>query len=139
MTPTSKKLERGDFVLANGPYLGEVIDITTSDFGYESYLVKYLQETPLEGIDEDWIPSFEIHLFMKRSEMARDVREALQKETEELRAPSPEFSEKEIYESTRDAVMEMWRVGIGKYIEGTMIPKYKVDFGMGFDPAQEDV
>lgn len=137
--PTIKKLETGDFVLSNGPYLGEVIDITTSDFGYESYLVKYLEETPLESIDEDWVPSFEVHLFMKRAEMARDVREALQKETDELRAPSPEFSEQEIYESTRDAVMQMWRLGIRKYVGQKIIPKHKGDFGMGFDPLKEYV
>jgi hypothetical protein len=136
--PISKKLEKGDFVLANGPYLGEVIDITTSDFGYESYLVQYLVEAPLEGIDEDWVPSFEVQLFMKRAEMVRDVRDALQKDARELGIPSPEFSEQEIYESARDAVIEMWRKGIRKYVKRTMIPKYKVGFGMGFDPLQEN-
>ena len=136
--PTIKKLEKGDFVLANGPYLGEVIDITTSVFGYESYLVKYLEETPLEGIDEDWVPSFEVHVFMKRAEMARDVRDVLQKEASEPIFPSPEFSEQEIWESARDAVMEMWRVGIRKYVERTMIPKHKGDFGMGDNLLQED-
>ncbi|MCJ7507500.1 MAG: hypothetical protein MUO85_02065, partial [candidate division Zixibacteria bacterium] len=68
-----------------------------------------------------------------------DVREALQKETDELRAPSPEFSEQEIYESTRDAVMQMWRLGIRKYVGQKMIPKHKGDFGMGFDPLKEYV
>lgn len=138
MAPTLKKFEKGDFVLANGPYLGEVIDITTSDFGYESDLVKYLDETPLEGIDEDWLPSLEVQLFMKRAEMLQDVRDVLKKDARESGGPSPEFSEKEIFESTRDAVAEMWRVGIRKYVERTMIPKYKVDFGMGHDPLQED-
>ena len=138
IAPTSKKLERGDFVLANGQYLGEVIDITTSAFGYESYLVKYLEEKPLKGIDEDWVPSFEVNVFMKRAEMARDVRESLQKETDKLRAPSSDFSEEEIYEATRDAVMEMWRVGIRKYVEWTTIPKYKVDFGTESDPLKEN-
>jgi hypothetical protein len=138
MAPTSKKLEKGDFVLANGPYLGEVIDITTSAFGYESYLVKYLEETPLEGIDEDWVPSFEVHLFMKRAEMLKDVRDALKKNARESGVLSPEFSEQEIYESTRDAVKEMWRRGLRKYVERTMIPKSKGDFGMGHDPLQED-
>lgn len=134
--PTLKKFEKGDFVLANGPYLGEVIDITTSAFGYENYLVKYLEQTSLEGIDEDWLPSFEVQLFMKRAEMVRNVRNnTLQMEQDESGTPSPEFSEQEIYESTRDAVMEMWRRGLRKYFERTMIPKYKGGFGMGFDSA----
>lgn len=138
MAPTSKKLEKGDFVLANGPYLGEVIDITTSAFGYESYLVKYLEETPLEGIDEDWVPSFEVHVFMKRAEMDRNLRNVWRNSPPEPGVPLSEFSEQEIWESARDAVMEMWRVGIRKYVERTMIPKYKGDFGIGFDPLQED-
>ncbi len=139
MAPISKKLKKGDFVLANGPYLGEVIDVTTSAFGYESYLLKYLEETPLEGIDEDWVPSFEVQLFMKRSEMVRNVREALHKEPDKSKTPSQEFSEQEVYESTRDAVMKMWRIGIHKYVERTMIPKRKGDFGIRFGSLQEDV
>jgi len=134
MAPTSKKLEKGDFVIANGPFLGEVVDIAISKYGYESYLIKYLEETPLEGIDETWFPSFEVHLFMKRTKMVRDVTDVLQKDACEFGVPSPEFSEQEIYKSTRDAVIEMWRVGIRKYVERTMIPKRKGDFGMGFDP-----
>lgn len=136
--PVSKKLEKGDFVLANGLYLGKVIDITTSDFGYETYLVKYLVEAPLEGIDEDWVSSFEVQLFMKRTEMVRDVCDALQKDVRKLGIPSPEFSEQEIYESARDAVIEMWRRGIRKYIERTMIPKHKKDFRIRFDTLQRD-
>jgi hypothetical protein len=67
------------------------------------------------------------------------VRDVLKKDARESGVPSPEFSEQEIYESTRDAVMEMWRVGIRKYVERTMIPKRKGDFGIGFDSLQEDV
>ena len=135
--PTIKKLETGDFVLANGPYLGEVIDITTSVFGYESYLVKYLDETPLEGIDEDWIPSFEVQVFMKRAEMDRNLRNVWRNNPPEPGVPLSEFSEQEIWKSARDAVMEMWRTGIRKYVERTMIPKRKGGFGIGFDPVQE--
>jgi hypothetical protein len=138
MAPTSKKLEKGDFVLANGPYLGEVIDITTNAFGYESYLVRYLKETPLDGIDEDWVPSFEVHVFMKRAEMDRNLGNFWRNNPPEPGVPLSEFSQQEIWESARDAVMKMWRVRIRKYVERTMIPKYKVGFGMGFDPVQED-
>lgn len=138
MAPTSKKLEKGDFVLANGPYFGEVIDITTSYFGYESYLVKYLEETPLEGIDENWFPSFEVQLFMKRAEMDRNLRNVLEENAPAPGIPLSEFSEQEIWDSAREAVIEMWRVGIRKYFERTIIPRRKGDFGMGFDPLHED-
>jgi hypothetical protein len=136
--PTIKKLGKGDFVLANGPYLGEVIDITTSVFGYESYLVKYLDETPLEGIDEDWIPSFEVQVFMKRAEMDRNLRNVWRNNPPEPGVALSEFSEQEIYESARDAVIEMWRKGIRKYVERTMIPKHKRNFRMGFGTLQQD-
>jgi hypothetical protein len=136
--PTQKRLQKGDFVLANGPYLGEVVEITTNTFGYESYQVKYLDETPLEGIHEDWFPSFEVQPFMKRADMIRDARDALQNRSRESGVPTPEFSEPEIYESTRDAVIEMWRKGIRKYVERTMVPNRKGDTGMGFDPLRGD-
>jgi hypothetical protein len=136
--PTLKKLEKGDFVLANGPYLGEVTDVSLSAFGYESYLVKYLEETPLEGIDKDWFPSFNVQLFMKRSNMVKDVSDVLQKEASEFGVLSQEFSEQEIYKSTRLAVVEIWRRGISEYIERTMIPKQKGYAGMGYNPLHKD-
>ena len=114
--------------------------IRTFEFGtgYESYPVKYLEETPLEDIDEDWVPSLEVHVFMKRAEMDRNLRNVWQKNPPEPGVPLSESSEQEIWESARDAVMEMWRVGIRKYVQRTMITKYKVDFGMGFDPLKGD-
>lgn len=132
--PTVKELEKGDFVLANGTYLGEVIDAETGDFGYETYLVKYLQETPLEGIEEDWLPSFEIQLFMKRCEIVQEVLSELQKDTHERGAPVLQVSEEEVREAMHHAVVELWQAGFGRYIRRIIIPQRKGDPGMGYNP-----
>lgn len=136
--PTLKGLLKGDFVLANGPYLGEVIDVETSDFGYETYLVKYLQEAPLEGIEEDWFPSFEIQLFMKRREIVRDVLAKLQEVAHKSGQPVLEVSEEELLEGTNDSVAELWRAGFGEYIRRTIVPRRKGDPGMGYNPIEEE-
>ncbi|MCX5885848.1 MAG: hypothetical protein NT096_08070 [Proteobacteria bacterium] len=136
--PTVPGLEKGDFVLANGPYLGEVLDVEINKFGYKTYLVKYLQETPFEGIEEDWFPSFEIQLFMKRCKMVRDVLAELKKEAHEHGDRVPQFSEKEVHEATRNAVVEIWCKGIREHIKRTIIPRRKGDQGMGYDPLKED-
>lgn len=130
--PTLKQLEKGDFVFANGPYLGEVVDIKISDFGYETYRVKYLQETPLEDIKEDWLPSFEIQLFIKRCEMVRNATAELKKVARECGTPELQVSEEEVQEATKHAVIELWRAGFGKYVGQTMLPQRKGDIGMGY-------
>jgi hypothetical protein len=135
--PTLKKLQKGDFVLANGPYLGEVIDVETSDFGYEIYLVKYLQETPVEGVEEDWFPSFEIHFFMKRCEMVREVLSELQKDVQECGVPVLQVSEEEVREATHHAVVKLWQAGFDRYIRRTMLPKRRGDPGMGYNLIKE--
>jgi hypothetical protein len=50
---TSGRALVGQLVLACG-HLGEVVDIARSQYGYESYLVRYVGEAPLPEITEDW-------------------------------------------------------------------------------------
>lgn len=60
----SKQLDEGDLVFAYGEDLCQVRERATSDFGHTAYLVRYLVNPPLPGVDEDWFPSEYIHLVM---------------------------------------------------------------------------
>lgn len=132
--PTLKKLEIGDFVLANGPFLGEVVSVATSTFGYESYQIKYLADTPLEDVDEAWFPSVEVQLFMRRKELKEGVLAELMKDTREARITTLPISDEELEQATKNAVIEMWQAGLGKYFKRTTVPKCKGYRGLGYSP-----
>jgi hypothetical protein len=61
---TTQRAEVGDIVIAAGD-LAAVIAVKTSEFGYESYKVEYLDERPLAGIDTDCFVPQEVHLLFK--------------------------------------------------------------------------
>ena len=132
--PTLKKLEIGDFVLTDGPFLGEVVSVTTSTFGYESYQIKYLADTPLEDVDEAWFPSVEVQLFMRRKDLKEGVLAKLRKDTRETRTTTSPFSDEELEQATKNAVIEMWKAGLGKYFKRMMVPKCKGYRGLGYSP-----
>lgn len=133
--PTVKRLEKGDFVFADGPHLGEVIDVVTSVFGYEGYLIEYLADTPLEGIDRAWFPSVEVQLFMKRKEIAEGVLAQLKRDASEADTPALSISDAELQQATKEAVIELWRAGLAQYTKRVVTAKRKGDRGLGYDPG----
>lgn len=107
----SARADVGDFVLTAGTHLAEVLEIRKADFDYESYRVEFLDLENGPGLNEDWLPAPAIMLFMNRKDMIRDVRARLTNQTENR----INFSEGEIRECTKEAVLEMWKRGVRKY------------------------
>lgn len=132
--PTFKKMEIGDFVLAGGPFLGEVVSVNTSVFGYESYQVKYLADTPLEDVKAAWFPSVEVELFIRRKEIKDESLAELTTEAHKASTTTLSISDEELELATRDAVIEMWRAGLNTYFKRSTIPKRKGDRGLGYEP-----
>lgn len=105
--------EVGDFVLINGPHLAEVREIRKNKFGYESYRIMFLDSEHGPGLTEDWLPAFSIRIYEKRKEQIKGVRDTLSKYLND----GIEFSEDEIIESTRKAIIETWKLGLREYFE----------------------
>lgn len=127
-----KQLEVGDFVLANGPYLGEIVDVKMSVFGYESYRIKYLVDSPVEGVNEAWFPSVNVELYMGRSEMIEGLRA---RELEEGLEWSPSFTDSEIQQAMYEAVIEVWTKGVGAHMKRVTTPRRVGDKGLGYIPS----
>jgi hypothetical protein len=62
----SRPAEPGDIVLVHGD-LAEVINVTTSKYGYPAYHVNYLGKAPLPEVNEDWFTGFEVKLVTRRA------------------------------------------------------------------------
>ena len=129
-----KCFEIGDFVLANGPYLGEIVDISTSAFEYESYRIKYLADSPVDGIDEAWFPSMYVELYIRRSEMLKELHARIQNDLKKGFKPSPPFTDSEIQQAMYEAVIEAWTKGIGAYMKRVITPRRVGDRGLGYIP-----
>lgn len=67
---TRDRADVGDFVLAAGD-LGEVLEKRESEFGYEVYHVRFLAETPLPGVDDDWFLAEHVRRFYTLDEFKR--------------------------------------------------------------------
>jgi hypothetical protein len=61
-----QKLEIGNFVWARGD-ICEVIDVRKSKHGYVSYLVRFVEQSPMPNIKEDWFAAFEVRLVAKKA------------------------------------------------------------------------
>ncbi|MEI8015295.1 MAG: hypothetical protein WCH20_10720 [Nitrospira sp.] len=57
-----KELEVGDIVFAYGKDLCIVVDKRRSEYGYNSYKVKYLSPPLIPEVPEDWFPARYVHL-----------------------------------------------------------------------------
>lgn len=129
-----KRLEVGDFVLANGPFLGEIVDCKTSAFGYESYRIKYLADSPIEGVDEAWFPSVDVQLYTKKSEMLEELHSQIEKDLMKEGSESPPFTVSEMLEAMHEAVIEVWVRGVGAYMKRVATPRRVGDRGLGYIP-----
>lgn len=100
----------GDFVLTTGPHIAEILDIRTTDFGYVSFRVKFLDDVTGPGLAEDWLPALAVRIFMTRHEMIGGLQTRLAEHSME-----GQFDEKQMVEASREAVVEMWKLGLRAY------------------------
>lgn len=114
----------GDFVLAGGPYLAEVLEVQTNAFGYECYRVKYLDERPLSEIDEDWFPSFNIQIYQDRKSFLESVDTGPRQTQEQDKLEPIEFTPEEKIAAARDAIITVWKMAMKDYLRNT----YKAQF-----------
>lgn len=118
--PTIGRAEVGDFVLAGGLYLGEVLDIKKSTFGYESYCIKFLDERPMKEIAEDWYTAFNVQMYDGKKDFFDDACRELE-EIEKMHGwESVTFSDEEIMAARRDAVIEVWRRAYKDYLKRSL-------------------
>ncbi|MCK4827356.1 hypothetical protein KA005_67115 [bacterium] len=116
----TNKAEVGDFVLAGGIYLGEVLDIEMSSFGYESYLIKYLDERPMRCISEDWFTAFEIQIYLKRDDIINGSLNLISSHGLTI-----ELSESEIGDTVRKSIVSLWKYGIREFLKKNAVRIYK--------------
>jgi len=65
-----KPAETGDIVWVQGDY-AEVLNVTTSKYGYPAYHVKYIEHSPLADVPEDWFAGFEVRLVAKKESVEK--------------------------------------------------------------------
>jgi len=70
-----KPADTGDIVWIQGDY-AEVLNVTTSKYGYPAYHVKYIEHSPLPEVPEDWFAGFEVRLVAKKLNVERAADEA---------------------------------------------------------------
>jgi hypothetical protein len=66
----TKPAEIGDIVWIQGDY-AEVMDVTTSKYGYPAYYVKYIERSPLAEVPEDWFAGFEVKLVARKAQIEK--------------------------------------------------------------------
>src|SRR5205823_3216370 len=94
-------MQVGDFVLTPGPHVAEVCEIRTTEFGYASYRVKFLDVHCGPGVDEDWLPTLAVRLFMTRQDMVDGVRARFIEHSY-----TGSFTDDEIADANRRAILE---------------------------------
>lgn len=99
---------QGSFVLAYGEKLAEVIDTKSSEFGYESYRVRFLEDSAPLGIEDDWLPPQEVRRLYDLDGLAEDVRTELVKGG----VPPNELDESSIRKAVRQGMIESWEAGL---------------------------
>lgn len=62
-----KSANVGDFVIAQGT-TAEVVDKSTSEYGYCSVEVEFLGDSPVPQLKRDWVPAFHVRLLMTAGE-----------------------------------------------------------------------
>ncbi|MFC1481073.1 hypothetical protein ACFL6E_02375 [Candidatus Neomarinimicrobiota bacterium] len=110
----SGRAEVGDFVSVSG-YLGEIIEIRQSDFGYDSYRVAYLDERPMKTIEIDWHVPYDIRLLFQKKKLLIDIRDILEQEGGD-QFSWDEVDPVKIHESIRNAAVDLWNDGLEQYV-----------------------
>jgi len=66
----TKPADVGDIVWIQG-YYAEVLNVTTSKYGYPAYYVKYVEHSPLPDVPEDWFAGFEVKLVARKASVEK--------------------------------------------------------------------
>lgn len=122
-------LELGDFALVGGAYLAEILENNSGKYGYENYLVKYLIDSPIEGIKKAWFSADHVSPYIKRNELEHDLKLKIQKEHDQVEPP---FSENEIQDAIYESVIFAWENGLGEYFKRETKPRKIGDRGIGY-------
>jgi hypothetical protein len=131
---TAGRASVGDFVVAYGD-LAEVLAVSRSEFGYESYHVRYLSERPLPDVEEDWHPAQHVRRLYSADEMLRRLKtedvpkgrfppEAI----DVIERASPEAKQQAI----REGIVTLWEQGgLRDYVQAQLakMPSERVSDG----------
>jgi hypothetical protein len=104
----------GDFVVVmlggKQPFLAQVTEVVPSQYGNESYRVRYLDELPFLGLTVDSVPADRIAPYQKHADLRDELRKELAGITrDEGRVHLlDELTGEEIDESMRKAVTMVW-------------------------------
>jgi hypothetical protein len=95
----------GDIVLVRG-FLGEVVDVHTSNVGYRSFLIRFLAERPMPDLEEDWCAARSLSLLFKTSKVRSGAVAILR----EHGVPVAEDADHQV--ELRAAVLDAWNRGL---------------------------
>lgn len=99
-----------EFVVVQG-LLGQVIDKKVSKYGYVSYSVQFLLESPVSGMDTDWYPSYMLRCINKlqRQSLHAIVRKIVSEH-------SIDIPDEIIESSLTSSVKELWTKYLREYL-----------------------
>lgn len=98
-----KPAQPGDIVWIQGDY-AEVLEVTTSKYGYPAYHVKYIEHSPLSEVPDDWFAGFEVRLVAKKT----DVEKAASAVAEEiLKSTGKHEDQTEVLEYAKRAAIKL--------------------------------
>lgn len=142
--PFEQRAEVGDFVIvtvaADRAYIAEVLEVLRSDYGNESYRVKYLADKPHPDVGEDTVMPDLVHEYVR----GRDAVAALQENFRRLNT-KPDGSVDEdavrellaagVQEAMREGVATTWRLGMREYVHRQMAKGRDEDAVEAKDPG----
>lgn len=127
--PFEQRAEVGDFVVvtvaADRAYIAEVLEVLRSDYGNESYRVKYFVDKPHSDVTEDTVMPDLVHEYVK----GRDAVVALAQRLRELNTrPDGSVDEAvvsgllatDLSDALRDGVGKTWTLGVSAYVHREM-------------------
>lgn len=94
----------GDFVVIEGPQFGEVVEVSTSKFGYEVYRIEALPAKT--GAGAIWLPAPSVQLFMSQAELNAQITASIPAEIRDQLPHGPA----DILKASREAVILMWNI-----------------------------
>jgi hypothetical protein len=118
---SSKKIAVGDFVLARNQ-LAEVLEVTISKYGYQTFRIRYMAERPHPDIEYDSYPAPYVQLFYTRTQFEEHGRRMV----EEGMIPA-DILEKmmslpgsELRKIMAASIAETWKRGLGEWVKNDL-------------------
>jgi len=111
------RIKAGDFVLAYG-YLGEVLEIRESRYGYQSFRVKYIAERPLPDVAEDWFTAMRMQLFYTRQQFFDHMRTMIDqgKLPTDVLDGMKQLKNEELQKILAASLTDVWKLGLGAWV-----------------------